>query len=295
MQASRMVRLVRVVAAGVMLTLAVNRVQAGAGLSVEQILKNMEKVTKNAKSYQMKMTMNVKVTMSGGGAANAPGGGNMNMTTTMTVAMVKPNKIRVEAKSNQMPGASMTIVSNGKTLWTYNGMLNQYLEKPAPADLSKMNLPQGNGFINPNQDITKNLKSAKLVGSGKVGKIDTYIIAAVVALPQMGPMGGGQGLPFKFWVGKKDYMIYKFAADVKNTIPMPQPPSQGGGSSPPQTMTMHLVIQGDVSDVKLNTAIPDSVFAFKPPAGAQKVEQFQMPGTGGMPGGPGGPGRPSRR
>lgn len=294
MQVSWTVRFLSVVTMAVMLTWTVNAGRAGSESSAMQVLKKMESLTKNAKSFQMKMTMNVRMTMSGG-SPNASGGGNMNMTTTMNIAMVKPNKIRVETKSSQMPAASMTIVSNGKTLWTYNGMLNQYTETPAPADLSKFNLPQGNGFINPNQDITKNLKSAKLVGSAKVGKIDTYVIEAVITLPQMGPMGGGQGMPFKFWVGKKDYMIHKFAANVTNTMPMPQPPNQSGASSKPQTMTMELSIEGAVSDVKLNVAIPDSTFTFKPPAGAKKVEQFQMPGMGGMPGGPGGPSGPRRR
>jgi outer membrane lipoprotein-sorting protein len=292
MQAGRTVRFLSVVAMAAMLTFAVSRVRAGSGPSAEQILKNMENTTKNAKSYQMKMNVSVKMTMSGGSAAGAPGGGNMNMTMTSNMAMVKPNKMRMESKNSQMPGANMTIVSNGKTLWTYNGMFNQYTEKPAPADLSKMNLSQNGGFMNPNQDITKNLKSAKLVGSEKVGNVDTHVIEAVISLPQMGPMGGGQGMPFKFWIGKQDNMLYKFSANVKNTMPIPQPPNQGGGASKPQTMTMNLVIQGNVTDVKLNTAIPDSTFTFKPPAGAKKVDQFQMPGMGGMPGGPGGPGGP---
>jgi outer membrane lipoprotein-sorting protein len=293
MQASRMVRFLSVAAMAAMLTCAVRCVRAGSAPSAEQILKNMENATKNAKSYQMKMNVSVKMTMSGGSAAGAPGGGNMNMTMTLSMAMVKPNKIRVESKNSQMPGANMTIVSNGKTLWTYNGMLNQYTEKPAPADLTKMNFSQTGGFINPTQDLTKNLKSAKLVGSEKVGKVDAYVIEAVVALPQMGPMGGGQGLPFKMWIGKQDHMLYKFSANMTNTMPIPQPPSQGGAPSQPQTMTMKLSFAGTVSDVKLNTPIPEAVFTFKPPAGAKKVEQFQMPGMGGMPGGPGGPGGPS--
>ncbi len=295
MQASRMVRFLSVVATAVMLTCAASRVGAGSGPSAEQILKNMENVTKNAKSYQMKVNATVKVTMSGGGAANAPSGGGMNMNTTMNMAMVKPNKMRMESKNSQMPGANMTVVSNGKTLWTYNGMLNQYTEKPAPADLTKMNLSQGGGFINPNQDITKNLKSAKLIGSAKVGNVDAYVIEAVISVPQMGPMGGGQGIPFKMWIGKKDNMLYKFSANMTNTMPVPQPPNQGGAPSKPQTMTMKLSIEGTVSDIKLNTPIPDSVFTFKPPAGAKKVEQFQSPGMGGIPGGLGGPGGPRRR
>lgn len=295
MQASRMVRFLSMVAMAAMLTCAVSRVRAGSGPSAEQILKNIENAKKNAKSYQMKMNVSVKMTMSGGGAAGAPGGGNMNMTMTASETVVKPNKIRMEAKNSQMPGANMTIVSNGKTLWTYREAFNQYTEKPAPADLSKMNLSQSGGFMNPNQDIIKNLKSAKLVGSAKVGNVDAYVIEAVISVPQMGPMGGGQGMPFKFWVGKKDNMLYKFSSNMTNTVPIPQPPNQGGAPSKPQTMTMKLSIEGTVSDVKLNSAIPDSTFTFKPPSGAKKVEQFQMPGMGGMPGGPGGPGGPRRR
>ncbi|HEX5323162.1 MAG TPA: DUF2092 domain-containing protein, partial [Capsulimonadaceae bacterium] len=75
-----------------------------------------------------KATIHGKLTLqpaNGRGAANT-------ITSVETVLYKSPNKLSIKAQ--QMMGG-LLIVSNGKTIYQYSGLANQYTANPAPANL----------------------------------------------------------------------------------------------------------------------------------------------------------------
>jgi outer membrane lipoprotein-sorting protein/peroxiredoxin len=187
----------------------------------------------------------------------------MRIEMPVTVAVVKPDKLRVEIKNPMM--GSQTI-SDGQSTWMYVAMLKQYTKKAASPGVSSMS--SGPGDLLQGEKVLDRLQSAQVVRQEKLSlegqEIDCYVIEAEYT-PKAGDQVGQEG-PKIFWIDKTRSVILKAASTMKmKSSPM------GGPMEMTQTVT--------VTSIKLDERLPDSLFVFVPPDGAKEVDELTPPGV----------------
>ncbi len=130
----------------------------------------------------------------------------------------------------------MTVVTDGATVWSYSRATNQLLIDRFVAD---------DRTFSPERILTAAPEdfSAVLVGKEKVGGQETYVLKLI-------PSGEGFITMLKLWIAESDYLTRKVEmvdANGKETTYL-------------------------VSDLRVNTGIPESRFTLPVPEGAEVVD-----------------------
>jgi peroxiredoxin/outer membrane lipoprotein-sorting protein len=182
----------------------------------------------------------------------------------LVAAAAKPGRWRIDMQS---PSMGMVMVADGKTVTTYSEQLNQYTRKSAPAARGGATDSAG-AMAGPGSPIaryfgiTRSLKSARWLGTrtldldGRPTGCD--LVAAEYEHP---PNVEAVYSPTVFWIEKGRSVVLRESTHVRGNQP-----GQGGEFELSQTTTF--------TTARINEKLPESLFAFRPPAGATKVARF---------------------
>jgi outer membrane lipoprotein-sorting protein len=211
------------------------------------ILTRVNKAYAGIKTYQADMLMDI----------NTPQG-KMTMTSVMKKSGEKM-AMKMTGKGGNAPAGAlnMDMVVDGKNMYMYMGMMNQYMKMPLTPQMKTMMKQQGSS---PDQ-IVKMVQSGsvkKLADSSVDGK-PVYVLEAKQATPQ----GSSTS---KLYIDKATYRMRRMDGINPGMAGM----GGGGGNV---TVT--------VRNEKINPPIPASAFVFNPPKGAKEMKMPQ----GGAPGG----------
>ncbi len=183
----------------------------------------------------------------------------------VTVAVVKPGKLRIE--SNSETGSTL-VLSDGENTYTYLGPLKQFARRNAASspEAVMQSLNPGIGRAIEQLKNKEPYLTVKLVGEESVvvgGKrMDCYVVEATldnIALPAKMRLSDGVQ---RVWIDKASKITLK----LKITATMQ------GGPLPddiPMTQTVNVTL------LKLNQPLPDSLFRFTPPEGVKEVPEFE--------------------
>lgn len=193
------------------------------------------------------------------------GGKPVRMTISTSIAFVRPDKRRIEAKTQMGTGqmGNSLIIVDGEHTWRYVSVLNQYTRKAAilrPEDLLAdmgINMPDPERF----------LKDVKITGEEQIEiegkKYDCWVVETTVnklSLPQLQGMEM-TGIQVKQWIAK----------DVKISLQMTMSGKIGGGMIP---APMEIQQKLSIRSLKIDPDLPESLFRFTPPEGAKEVADF---------------------
>jgi len=229
----------------------------------QAVLKKMQTLYQTAKTYKC----TTKNTRSGKG----PDGKAMSLTTTQEIRYKSPNLIWVKMSysggtgaATQANGTSQTLTCDGKTITQYLSKPNQYAKQPAPPTLQRP------GPLGMNFDSLAG--AAKMLPASNVAGHAAFVIQAEQTMQVPGAPGQppqSRMVKFHLLVDKSTYYL------LRVTGPNGENPS-------------------DYTDQVVNGTLPDSAFAFVPPAGAKLYTPQARPAPG-APGAPAGGGVPPKR
>ncbi len=245
----------------------------------KELLKKVNEAHKNLKNFQLegKTVLEVK-------------GDDVYMRFDLpfVIAYGKAGQKRVQVK-NLFEGKK-TIVSDGKTEWIYLPTEKQFTKKP----FDKASLPEaGTALLDQfksdsmfadmiSDDLTDGLTSAKILREEIVElggqRITCYVIEAIYSdkgeaatkskadnAAEAAKQEKGLVLPMTFWVDKDRQVVLQHKLD-------------GGGVFAQMfkafTDNANFTMSTTLSVAKFNETLPDSLFAFTPPADATEVEKF---------------------
>lgn len=237
-------------AAGVVLSVSL----PGYAQDVKTILNKVTATYQNVKSYQAQATL-VETRLLRGQ--------QQKRTSTITTKYKAPNKMVTIVQGSQ----SLQVYSDGKTMYIYSPEKKEYMKMPAPVSLAQTGGGLGSG--DPAQ-IGMQLQAmfgqgAKKLADQRVGGKPAFVLQS----SRSGQSQDGTG-SFKMtataFIDKATYVLRQITIDA----------SQGqGAEKAAQTIVLTFASQ------QINPNLPDSVFAFKPPAGA-KEQQMPTPQSGRM-------------
>jgi outer membrane lipoprotein-sorting protein len=170
-----------------------------------------------------------------------------------TIVYERPNKLSVKAVGGM---GGMQMVSDGKVMYQYSSLANQYTQRPAPANLLRQVLYNGAA------------SSFKQEGTTTLNGIPVIELAGTRSTPQ------GRAKT-TLYVGTKDHLPYRIR------VVLPHLPGQEGSA-------FRMVSVQDFSNQRVNIPVPMSAFRFTPPANSTKVSSLgfgrQTGSAMGMPG-----------
>ncbi|HVP15298.1 MAG TPA: redoxin domain-containing protein [Terriglobales bacterium] len=196
--------------------------------------------------------------------ASATGQVLQSFTVPFTVAADRSGRSRVDLHEPQM---GMTLVSDGKETVTYLPGLKQYMRKPAESTVDSA------GHMRPLQGspiaryfgVFDDVKSARVVGSAPVAvgaaSFDCWRVRCDVTPPRALSADTSARAVTTVWVDKTRSLVLEDSTTV--TMKHPATGAQ---------VTMDQVTRFDVGEV--NGTLPDSLFAFTPPADTKEVPAF---------------------
>src|SRR5579883_79472 len=226
------------------LALAVGSPKAPASGASSSVYQRMIAKLHSLKTYQA--TISATLTLQ---PTNGQGQGN-TINSTETILYKNPNKLAL--KMQGMMGGIL-IVSNGKTIYQYSGLTNQYTAKPAPT----------------------NLLSSIVANAGFNDKLRTVGSTAINGVPVTELKGStttAQGpVQTTLYIGTRDALPYRIVATMAHL------PGQQGAA-------FRMISEQSFTNQKVNVPVPESAFHFVPPANATKVTSlggFGGPGASG--------------
>ncbi len=215
------------------------------------LLKQSQDAMRNHRSVQFESDMVVEMMM---------GASPMKMNITASLAIKNPGKMRAESK---MPMGTSTMISDGESTWMYFSMLKQYTKVPAARGLQGVLEASGIRLPDPSksQGRPKTLREETIEVDG--AKHDCWVVETTIdRMPLPAPPGAElSGAVFHVWIDKSLKMDLKTEVSGK---------MQGGAMPAAIEFRQSLNKHG----LKLDAEIPDSTFAFTPPADAKEVPQF---------------------
>lgn len=204
----------------------------------------------------------------------------MKREAHFVMAVVKPDKFRMEVKGSMM-GLDIVVVSSGTTTWEYLPRQKQYTRSEGTLttvtskgiDGSEITSDKDTlmrvsavalGVAIPNyQEIMNIVKDPRLLREEAIelggSSIDCYVVEADNAFPEF--VERANTSPKTFWIDKTRYVVLRESYTMK----MREGPV-GGPMETKHTTSFKLV--------KINEPIPDSLFVFAPPEDAKQVDDF---------------------
>lgn len=190
-------------------------------------------------------------------------GTKQQIAVAYLIAAEKPNKLAMIEKESVM---GITIVCDGKQVYTYFPMMKMYTVKEAPADLDAIWQQNQTGsekllFINtllrnkPYESMTEGVAEAKYVGEETVDGVQTNHIKLVADFDS------------DVWIaaGEKPTLV-KVVPDMMKAL------AKAGDVGEMRDMKMEVTIT--FKNWQLDTALPANTFTFEPPKDARKVSDF---------------------
>lgn len=228
----------------------------GHAQDVQTILTKVAAAYKNAKSYQAQATMK---------QTHQAGSQKQQRTSTITTKYKAPNKVVtiIEDGNNRLH-----VYSDGKTMYIYSPKDKEYMKAPAPASLAQAGAGVQSG--DPSQ-IGAQLQAmfstnAKRLADRNIGGKPAFVIQST----QSGQSPDGKSsfrMTATALIDKASYMVRQIIIDGERSM---------GAQKMVDNITITFASQ------QINPNLPDSVFAFKPPAGA-KERPMQAPPGGAAP------------
>ncbi|MCL6474727.1 MAG: DUF2092 domain-containing protein [Firmicutes bacterium] len=228
---------------------------------VQTILSKVAAVYQNAKSYQAQASLTETRQM---------GGQRQKRTSTISTKYKAPNKIVTIVQGSD----SLQVYSDGKTMYLYSPKDKEYMKMPAPASFAQQAGMSGIGSGDPSQ-IGAQLQAIFGMDGKKLP--DRNVGGKPVFVLQSTRSGQSQDGTSSFSV-KATAFIDKATYTLRQ-ITLEASQSQG-------TQKVAQTINFTVLSQQINPNLPDSVFAFRPPAGAKERKAQEMPGRTGGPGAP---------
>ncbi|MCS6831009.1 MAG: DUF2092 domain-containing protein [Armatimonadota bacterium] len=227
----------------------------GSAQDVQTILSKVAAAYKNAKSYQAQASVS---------ETRLIGGQQQKRSSTISTKYKAPNKMVTIVQGSD----NLQMYSDGKTMYIYSPKDKEYMKMPAPASLAQAGGMSSIGSGDPSQ-IGVQLQAifgnaGKKLPDRNIGGKPVFVLQAT----QSGQSQDGKGsfnVTATAFIDKATYMLRQLSLQATQTQ---------GAQKVAQTITVTFASQ------QLNPSLPDSVFAFKPPAGAK---ERQMPAPGSAP------------
>ncbi|GIV19195.1 MAG: hypothetical protein KatS3mg023_0946 [Armatimonadota bacterium] len=226
----------------------------GSAQDVQSILSKVADVYKNAKSYQAQASLTETRQM---------GGQQQKRTSTISTKYKAPNKVVTIVRGSD----NRQMYSDGKTMYIYSPKDKEYMKMPAPVSFAQMAGMSGVGSGDPSQ-IGAQLQAIFANGGKKLP--DRNIGGKPVFVLQSTRSGQSQD-------GKSSFNMKATAFIDKATYMLRQLTLEATQSQGAQKAAQ--VIQVTFASQQINPNLPDSVFAFKPPAGAKERQIKPPPGA----------------
>lgn len=225
----------------------------GHAQDVPTILNKVVAVYKNAKSYQAQASISQSMKM---------GSQQRKQSTTISTKYKAPNKVATIIQGPQ----SLQVYSDGKTMYVYSPTEKEYMKMPAPTSLAQ---PGGMGAVSGGDPSQMGAqlqaifgKNAKKLPDKSVGGKPAFVIQS----SQSGKSPDGKAsfqMTVTAFIDKATYMLRQLVLNSTQSQ---------GEQKMVQTITISFASQ------QINPSLPDSVFAFKPPAGAKERQMQSAPG-----------------
>ncbi len=194
-------------------------------------------------------------------------GMNTDLETLQDLAVQRPNKCAYITQKGHM---GITIVCDGKNVYQYMPMLNKYTIADSPEELdglpggfSRLGIMGADMMIgsllkrDPYEDITEGVHTVTLEGKQEVDKVLCHHIKATQA-----------DIDWEMWVDQDKSLIRKIVPDMSKTF------SKMSEESSAFMKDMRMEITLSLKDWEINPPLPDDIFTFQPPEGAEKVDSF---------------------
>jgi peroxiredoxin/outer membrane lipoprotein-sorting protein len=206
-------------------------------------------------SYQFEGAMNIRMS----GAAE-----DQNGVGPAAVAADRAGRTRLDLRHPQMGGL---LVSDGRQTSTFVTSLSQYMQKPAEAvsDSAGMPKPPQNSPLARYFDPLQDVKTADITGEQQVmvggAAADCWVVRCDMEPPQPIAIDSTARATVTFWVEKARTLVLRDSISIRLR-------NRATGAN----MEMDQVTRFTLG--RVNEPLPDSLFAFTPPAGAQRVQTF---------------------
>ncbi len=192
---------------------------------------------------------------------------NNRMEMPTTVAVRRPDRMRVESKSE---AADMTIVSDGEFTWMYMLPANQYIKRAASSSPDAAVLQSG--LLQKLPDINKSIRSVKLNGEEPIEiegkKYPCWVVETrfdKIDMPSFATGGTINDAVQVLWIDKERHLLLQNSFGASILAPALGAPIQMLVS----TLTTALVLEPE---------FPDSVFTFTPPEDSKERPDWTLPG-----------------
>jgi peroxiredoxin/outer membrane lipoprotein-sorting protein len=230
-------------------------VQAETAPDARALLQQVRDAYRALTSYHFEGAMSIRTT---GGAED------QNLEIPAVMAADRAGRVRLEIRHPQMGGL---IVSDGRRTSTFASALNQYTQKPAEAvaDTAGMPEPLGNSPIRRYFDPLRDLRDAIVAGEQRIviggEPADCWVVRCDNTPRQVLAADSTAHAAATFWVDKTRTLVLRDSSylSMRN-------PATG------DTLTVEQVTRFTLA--RVNEALPDSLLAFVPPAGAVLVQAF---------------------
>ncbi|MCS6948895.1 MAG: DUF2092 domain-containing protein [Armatimonadota bacterium] len=220
---------------------------------VQAILTRVAEAYRNAKSYQAQATLTQ--TRQGGGQ-------QQRRSSTISTKYKAPNKVVTILQGNE----TMQVYSDGKTMYIYSPKEKQYMKMPAPASLAQMPGMSGVGSGDPTQigaQLQAIFANGKKLADRNVGGKPAFVLQSTQSQQSQDGKTSFQ-LTATAFIDKATYLLRQLSIQATRSQ---------GAQKVVETITVNFASQ------QINPNLPDSVFAFKPPAGAKEVTPPQPSGA----------------
>jgi len=204
-------------------------------------------------------------------------GMNTSMDSLFDIAMERPNRFAIRLEQGM---TGMTMVSNGKKLYTYMPMMKRYTEQDAP------------NTIDSTEDLGT-MGAGMMMGGGGQMFVMHFLATQPYDLVMEGveggeylgtePIDGNECHHLRFSQHEMDWDIWldvgkkplprKIVPDMTKAMKQAAE-AMGKGGGPAFMKNMKISVTVTFSDWEINPTLQDDVFQFEPPENAEKVDSL---------------------
>jgi peroxiredoxin/outer membrane lipoprotein-sorting protein len=233
--------------------------EEGAKPSADSILRDLARAHLGWNTYQATFVTHQGISI---------GAESHGFDTTLTVKAVRPDRIYVQA---ELGGQKLRLVSNGRELALYLDVTNRYALGPGPDSLD---------VVLAHPVLEQLLLTMAGVTLGPLGDAPYEALSAGVTASEVVPpskddppgtdhvlLRRGQG-DMHLWIGRDPRRLVRAELDPQFLLAAMK-------AQNPEMKDARVVARVDQKDVTTGAEIPDDTFNFKPPEGAERVQDWR--------------------
>ncbi len=250
------------VAAAVLLSLA-TQASSQDKPDASELLKRVSKTYKNLKSYHFELLSVTESTITGERVKQTS-----ESEQRIVSAAAPHDRLRIEVSN---PYLTVTAISDGKMEWIYLPGLNQYtVAATGESDVDEGGLiasftSQALNLVSSYEHTFERLKEADIKREETIEVNGQQIPCYVVEGTYKDKSPSVEPPSVSYWIDKTRNIILREIDEVKTKTPY-------GSLMQTKTTTRFTV-------ASIDKPAPDDLFAFSPPASAEKVAELNLPGT----------------